>query len=623
VLEVARAIPPAVSLDLQASIARYLPLLVVVWTAGAFLLALRLAYGLAWSNRLGRTGSAAAAPWTSRLANLASRVGVTRAVMLKVSGAIDTPLAIGWWRPVVLLPAALVTNMSPGLLEALLAHELAHIRRHDYLVNLLQSVAEILLFYHPAVWAISRRIRVEREQIADDLAAEAVGEPERLALALQQLDRHQVAAFHPAQAASGGSLMIRIRRLVRPEPRPFAWKAALCALALSMVCAATAAISLYEREAEAAAAGSAPAAAGLQPRASTAPQAADANQMVTGQWSAKPDSGKRDEVHLQLTTDKGQNSWGTSFRIADLSGFDPASLTKDGAVKFALRRPAGTFTFEGRFVRGEGSGEFRLAPDATFVADMKSLGYPALSGANLFSLAMTGVATQFVRDMNAIGYRDIPLDKLIALAIHGATPEFARSMRGLLGPQVTLDNLVAMRIHGATPDFARDVQAQFGKNVTVDNLVALRIHGATPEFVRQMAASLGASYTVDQAVSMRIHDVTPEFANGMKQVLGRPVDVDQLVSMRIHGVTTEFAAKIRDLVTKDVTVDQLVSFRSHGVSPEFVSSMKAVGYDRITPDQLVSMRIHGVDAAFAGKARQNGKLPSIDDLISMKIHGRK
>jgi hypothetical protein len=67
----------------------------------------------------------------------------------------------------------------------------------------------------------------------------------------------------------------------------------------------------------------------------------------------------------------------------------------------------------------------------------------------------------------------------------------------------------------------------------------------------------------------------------------------------------------------------LVSFRIHGVSPEFVSSMKAVGYDRITPDQLVSMRIHGVDAAFAGKARQNGKLPSIDDLISMKIHGRK
>ena len=113
------------------------------------------------------------------------------------------------------LPAALLARMPAGLLEALLAHELAHIRRHDYLVNLLQAVVEALLFYHPVVWWLSRRIRHERELIADDLAAEALGDRRSLALALSELDRMLGAtAAGPiprfAHAAHGGQLMSRI-----------------------------------------------------------------------------------------------------------------------------------------------------------------------------------------------------------------------------------------------------------------------------------------------------------------------------------------------------------------------------------------------------------------------------
>ena len=91
-------------------------------------------------------------------------------------------MTAGWFKPVLLVPANLVTGMPPDLLEALLAHELAHVRRHDYLVNLLQFAAEILLFFHPTVWWLSRRIRIERERIADDMAAALIGQPRRLAL---------------------------------------------------------------------------------------------------------------------------------------------------------------------------------------------------------------------------------------------------------------------------------------------------------------------------------------------------------------------------------------------------------------------------------------------------------
>lgn len=125
----------------------------------------------------------------------------------------------------VLLPSALLARMPVELVEALLAHELAHIRRHDYLVNLLQSAVEALLFHHPVTWWLSHRIRVERERIADALAAEAIGEPRRLALALSQLSdslAHPTSTERPpslALAAHGGHLMSRIEQLVRPALR--------------------------------------------------------------------------------------------------------------------------------------------------------------------------------------------------------------------------------------------------------------------------------------------------------------------------------------------------------------------------------------------------------------------
>jgi hypothetical protein len=143
----------------------------------------------------------------------------------------------------VAAPRRIVARMPAGLLEALLAHELAHIRRHDYLVNLLQAVVEALLFYHPVVWWLSRRIRHERELIADDLAADALGDRRSLALALSELDRMLGAtAAGPiprfAHAAHGGQLMSRIQHLLRPRQHPLAIGLSLPLLGLALAGAA-------------------------------------------------------------------------------------------------------------------------------------------------------------------------------------------------------------------------------------------------------------------------------------------------------------------------------------------------------------------------------------------------
>ncbi|MDB5749329.1 MAG: peptidase, partial [Massilia sp.] len=221
----------------QGFLQAHLAWLVAGWAACAAALSLRLALGLVWVGRAARS-QRVDAHWNARLATMATQFGITREVHLRVVDTLSSPVTAGWWRPVVLVPASLLSGMSPQLLEALLAHELAHVRRFDYPVNLAQSMIETILFYHPVVWWLSHRIRVEREQIADDIAARQLGEPRRLALALSELERLQFSTHHLAQGANGGDLMSRIKRLVRPETQAMNWKAALPVLAMAAACLA-------------------------------------------------------------------------------------------------------------------------------------------------------------------------------------------------------------------------------------------------------------------------------------------------------------------------------------------------------------------------------------------------
>ena len=196
--------------------------IVAIWAVGASILLMRLALGLGWIRRLRQTPQSTQQPiWQGRLDQLTARFGLNRQVALRVVDGLASPFCAGWLRPVVFVPAALLTRMTPALIEALLAHELAHIRRHDFLVNGIQAVLEALLFYHPVIWWLSGQIRQEREQIADLMAAERTGTPRLLARALAELSEFQ-AIYVPntlAQAAGGANVMTRIKRLVQPDHR--------------------------------------------------------------------------------------------------------------------------------------------------------------------------------------------------------------------------------------------------------------------------------------------------------------------------------------------------------------------------------------------------------------------
>jgi len=205
-----------------AALDRALPWIVVAWLAGVVVFSARIALGWRMAARL-RRASAGPAPfaWQHALEELMLRMRVTAPVRLLVSSIATVPAVVGWLRPIVLMPVEAMIGLPMDQVRALLAHELAHVLRHDYLVNILQSMAEALLFYHPAVWWISSEIRAERELCCDDLAVEASGDALVFAQALADVDSHRRARLRAAQAANGGSLIHRIRRLAG-EAEPLA-----------------------------------------------------------------------------------------------------------------------------------------------------------------------------------------------------------------------------------------------------------------------------------------------------------------------------------------------------------------------------------------------------------------
>ncbi|HJT16157.1 MAG TPA: M56 family metallopeptidase, partial [Thermoanaerobaculia bacterium] len=245
---------PAVapSFDFFAFLAAHLSEIVAIWLFGVSVLSARLIAGWIGARRLARRNTRIAGEqWQRSLWRIASSLRLWRAVDLFESAAVEVPTVIGWMRPVVLLPIASLSGLSTQQIEMVLAHELAHIRRHDFIVNLMQSVVETLLFYHPAVWWISKQIRVEREHCCDDLAVAVFGDPLQYARALTRFEELRITAAQTALAANGGSLLTRIRRLVvaRAESASWSsrWAAGVALMAILAMLYAAPALPVFAR----------------------------------------------------------------------------------------------------------------------------------------------------------------------------------------------------------------------------------------------------------------------------------------------------------------------------------------------------------------------------------------
>ncbi len=231
------------------------PYAVLIWIIGVFILSLRPILGAHVAGRLARQGkSKVSAKISQTVARLCRQMGLKKTVEVFTSKLVNIPIVVGYFQPIILLPASALTNLSAVELESILRHELAHIRRHDAFVNFVQTLVETLLFYHPCLWWISKQIRIERENCCDDLAIQQPADAIHLAQALLRLEEMRLAPN--VLAASGGDLKSRIARLLaigkiqKPSKNRTAVVAAISTASIAMLITVTTLVSAGESIAE-------------------------------------------------------------------------------------------------------------------------------------------------------------------------------------------------------------------------------------------------------------------------------------------------------------------------------------------------------------------------------------
>lgn len=611
--------------------------------------------------------------WMRMLADCADRMNVRRSVRLLRAPDQNVPLTFGTRRPSIAIPA-IADSWSEDRRRAVFLHELAHVSRHDCLTQVVAFGACAMYWFHPAVWWVARRLRVERELACDDRVLAAGTEPRDYAghlleiayslgghrahaLAVSMAHRHQIegrmlAALDGARNRSVPSVRLRVGGAI-----------AAAALLWPLAGAAPRAAGAVLPEAQAAPSPRHPAMPGpiLKPtseilreladrlvRAVEAQAAKATPDSPPGTWEIHPTDAKG-VVHLRLS--EGQSSSGSNVPIDRLEGLTAEQLAgAGGPITFRLRRDAGTFTFEGVLRQGVGAGAFSFTPDPkfpdelvrrgfarptareqyqltrhdigyAFVDELNEQGYAKPETADLVRAGQHGVNVTYLSEMGALGYRLGSLGPLITLRDHGVTPAYARQLAEQGYKGLSAEDLRRARDHGITPEYVSGMRAAGYESLPMDTLINTRDHGVTPEYAGAMRDAGYGSLPIEELIKTRDHGVTPEFVKALADAGHRNVPLDQLIRARDHGVSPEY---IRDMgqLGHAVSLDELVRSRDHGVSPEFVRGMAAAGYSGIPIDALIRARDHGVTPQYAQDVKALGydRLP-LEDLVALRDHG--
>jgi beta-lactamase regulating signal transducer with metallopeptidase domain len=504
------------------------PWLVELWLFGVAIFSLRSAGGFWLLERQRRSASNLVNRRVLAICQaLERRIGLERTIRYCESQWLQTPAVIGWFRPIVFLPVTAITGLSEDQLESIVAHELAHIKRLDFLVNAFQMVVETLLFYHPAVWWLNRRIRAEREHCCDDAAIAICGNPVEYARALTLMEEWRSAPAL-AMAANRGPLSKRILHILGLKPMGSSARGLGLAGGILCLTAALAAGNAllgvaYPRKH----AGAAPIVGSSRDFLRLADSPAQATPTPTPSPKEKP-SPARPRAGSQPVAG---GSYIESMKSAGLG-----ELTVDQLIALKIQGVTP------EYVRG--LHEQGLLPDPSSVIAMR----------------IQGVTPEYIRDLHALGLSP-NADQLVAMKIQGVDAAYVGAIKNA-GIQTDIDHLVSMRIQGVTPDAIREFHQQ-GLQPDADQIVSMRIQGVTPEYVRDIHA-LGLKPDVDQFVSMRIQGVTPEYVRGL-QAAGFKFTVDEVISAKIQQITQEFIQRAVQHGFQNLTLDKLIQLKHLGV----------------------------------------------------------
>ncbi|HLL52336.1 MAG TPA: M56 family metallopeptidase [Myxococcaceae bacterium] len=555
----------------RAFLGEHMRWLVLAWGLGVIVSSARLLSGWLRLRRLVREAQPAPAEWQDALERLSRRLRLPRTVRLLQTAALEVPAAVGWLRPVVLLPVSALTGLTAKQLEMVLAHELAHVLRYDFAVNVAQTLVETLLFYHPAVWWISSVIRAERENCCDDIAVRSSGNPISYARALTALEALRVPALvahpGPAMSALGGSLTDRVRRLVGVPAR-----ATRCLPVASMltllgglaVAAPLAALGVPTSSAVVAASG--PTGGEVRPSVPAgSPEPRRSAQVAAATAVARPPAAPVPNPNLKLNVNPIINV-NPKVKI-DL---DPGHGGEDGDEDDKTRVDA------------------KLSVD------------------QLVALKVAGVTPEKVAELESLGYEPT-VGTLVAFGHAGMTPEYAKQMTAALGRKPTADELTQMKHLGVTVERIQALKAAGYPNLSPEDLAHATAVGVDERYVRELSAAGYDKVPFDDLVQLRALGVDGKYVSELASAGYAKLPAEELAHLKALGVDAAYVRAMREAGFDKLPAEELAHLKALGVDQAFIRKLRDQGFDKLSVDELIRLRAAGIDADFIQKLRDPRK----------------
>ncbi len=464
-------------------------LVVLVWFIIFLARFVRLLSGLVYAQRIRYYQTRKApAQWQERLDQLIHKLRISRPVVLLESALIKVPVVIGVLKPAVLVPIGMLTHLPADQVESILLHELAHIRRRDYLFNLVQHIVDTLFFFNPALIWISSLIRAERENCCDDVAIRETRSRRQLIEALVSFHeyRQRDGEFAVAFAGSKENQVVkRVKRIVHKTNHSLnAGERAVLMGVLLVLCAAFVTINHSRKPA-------------IVKPATVAPQKAITRQVpavdTTIKDVKKPAKHQPKPVQAAVTNDEPSSD----------ESVDKSDKSTDTSV------------------------------DTTGAA---YLGYRNLSLDKLIEMKEHGVTADFILSFRKMGYTNISPDQAIELRDHGVTVEFIREFQQMGWKEISLRTAQKLRDHGVTVEYIKSLVDMGYQPLALDRAVELRDHGVTTEYIAQLN-DIGFSHiSLEKAQMLRDHGVTADYIAACKKRFGKLFELNDYIKLRDAGI---------------------------------------------------------------------------------------
>lgn len=554
------------------------------WLVGVAALALRIVFGLLVLEYLRRRNLVALpASLVARFTALQQRLGIRRFIRYCECQRVRVPAVIGVFRPIVLIPVRALTGLSPEQLEAVVAHELGHIKRFDVAVNFVQVIAETLFFFHPAVWWLNRRIRADREDCCDDVAVAMSGGSVGYAKALATMATWRDAPRF-AMAATGSPLAARVSRLL--GMRESGDGRGVLAATLVLVTALIAGVVSL----------------GLVKKAEAAPMDVEfANLVVQADVPVQPAIVKVEgdvtpppapapvkvdvDANVHVTLDEPLSPLSV---VTPVTAPTPVASPEPVVSPEPMPAPTPVVNAEPETPVSPPPPVSPPSPKPAAPARPATEARPAKPAKPARPAAPAAPAAprvSYMQDMKDAGYDVSDVDQLIAMKIHGVTPEFIKSMRDS-GLDPDTDDAIGMAVHGVTPAYISEVRS-LGFKPDAEQIIALKSQDISAEYVKSMR-DLGFTPSTDEIIALKVQDVTPAYVRDIRSAGFNP-DTDQIIAMKVHDVTPEYRRSLEAAGFK-MDVDDLIHAKVMDITPEFIAKAQKLGFKDLSIDKLIQLK---------------------------------